>query len=444
MNLSNSSISQKLATARPTVFSSYCIIAAFSAYFCMYAFRKPFTAGTFEDTMLWGIGYKTILLISQVLGYTLSKFIGIKIISEMPPAKRGRTILALIAIAHFALLLFALIPPPWNFVFLFMNGLPLGMVFGLVLSFLEGRQVTEALAAGLCASFIVSSGVVKSVGSWLMLEHGVTEYWMPFLTGLIFIPPLIAAVWMLRQIPPPSKKDIAMRSERLPMSRHDRSQFFWKLAPGLCLLFATYILITILRSFRDDFAVEIWKGLGESGKPAIFAQSETAVMLGVMAVTGAAIMIKNNRRAFLIAIVTIFVGLALVCVSTFGFQRHWFGPMSFMILTGLGLYIPYVAFHTTLFERLIAVFREKSNLGYLMYIADAVGYLGYVVVMLLENVGKPDLNHLQFFIHSANLIAVLSMGLMAAAMFYFHRKMPHEAPVNLTPDKGPFSAGKLS
>ncbi len=41
-------------------------------------------------------------------------------------------------------------------------------------------------------------------------------------------------------------------------------------------------------------------------------------MLGVMAVTGAAIMIKNNRRAFLIAIVTIFVGLALVCVSTFG------------------------------------------------------------------------------------------------------------------------------
>ena len=124
----------------------------------------------------------------------------------MPPAKRGRTILALIAIAHFALLLFALIPPPWNFVFLFMNGLPLGMVFGLLLSFLEGRQVTETLAAGLCASFIVSSGVVKSVGSWLMLEHGVTEYWMPFLTGLIFIPPLIAAVWMLRQIPPPRKR----------------------------------------------------------------------------------------------------------------------------------------------------------------------------------------------------------------------------------------------
>lgn len=427
----NASISQKLAKAHPTAFSSYCIVAAFSAYFCMYAFRKPFTAGAFEDTMLWGIGYKTILVISQVIGYTLSKFIGIKVISEMPAAKRGRTILALIGIAHAALLLFALVPPPWNFFFLFLNGLPLGMVFGLVLSFLEGRQVTEALAAGLCASFIVSSGVVKSVGRWLILEHGVTEYWMPFLTGLIFIPPLIAAVWMLRQIPPPSAKDIAMRSERLPMSRLDRSSFFRKFAPGLCLLFATYVLITILRSIRDDFAVEIWAGLGENGKPAVFAQSEMAVMLGAMAITGGAIAIKNNRHAFLFAIATVFVGFAIVLLSTIGFRQNWLGPMNFMIATGLGLYIPYVAFHTTLFERLIAVFREKSNLGYLMYIADAVGYLGYVAVMLVRNFFKPDIDFLRFFIQSANLVALSSMALMGAALFYFHRKMPRESKIGL-------------
>ena len=55
-----------------------------------------------------------------------------------------------------ALLLFALVPAPYNFGCLFLNGLPLGMVFGLVLSFLEGRRLTEALAAGLCASFIVA------------------------------------------------------------------------------------------------------------------------------------------------------------------------------------------------------------------------------------------------------------------------------------------------
>jgi hypothetical protein len=33
--------------------------AAFCTYFCMYAFRKPFTAGTFEDQAVFGFGLKS-------------------------------------------------------------------------------------------------------------------------------------------------------------------------------------------------------------------------------------------------------------------------------------------------------------------------------------------------------------------------------------------------
>jgi Family of unknown function (DUF5690) len=36
------------------------------------------------------------------------------------------------------------------------------MVFGLILGFLEGRRHTEALTAGLCASFILADGTSKS------------------------------------------------------------------------------------------------------------------------------------------------------------------------------------------------------------------------------------------------------------------------------------------
>ena len=42
------------------LFSIYCITAAFSTYFCMYAFRKPFSAGTYSDLSLWGIDYKIL------------------------------------------------------------------------------------------------------------------------------------------------------------------------------------------------------------------------------------------------------------------------------------------------------------------------------------------------------------------------------------------------
>ena len=287
------------ARASGSLFAVYCVVAAFTTYFCMYAFRKPFTAGEYADEMLWGIGYKTILVAAQVSGYTISKFIGIKVISEMPARRRAVSIVALIAVAEVALLLFAIIPTPWNFPLLFLNGLPLGMVFGLVLSFLEGRRLTEALSAGLCASFIVASGVVKSVGRALIVYLGVSEYWMPFLTGLIFVGPLLVGVVMLSQIPLPTADDNLARCERRPMMKADRMAFFRRHAVGLMGLVAIYILLTIVRSIRDDFAVEIWADLGHNGAPGVFAASEIAVMLGVVVINGATVWIRRNRSAFL-------------------------------------------------------------------------------------------------------------------------------------------------
>ena len=82
-------ISKRLATANPAFFSAYCILAAFGTYFCMYGFRKPFSAGTYDGQSLWGIDYKPLLIAAQVSGYTLSKYIGIKIISEMSAARRA-------------------------------------------------------------------------------------------------------------------------------------------------------------------------------------------------------------------------------------------------------------------------------------------------------------------------------------------------------------------
>src|SRR5262249_42051736 len=150
----------------------------------LYGFRKPFTAAGYRDVVVGGMGYKTVLVTAQVLGYTLSKFLGIKVVAEVQPHRRAAPLLGLVPAAAGGLLLFGLTPAPFNLVWLFCNGVPLGMVFGLVLGFLEGRRHTEALAAGLCGSFIVADGVTKSVGAAL-LQAGVSEYWMPFAAGLL-------------------------------------------------------------------------------------------------------------------------------------------------------------------------------------------------------------------------------------------------------------------
>ena len=181
---------------RPWWLSLWAMVAAFGTYFCMYGFRKPYTAGSFGGQGYWHWDEKSVLLVAQTLGYAISKFVGIRVISEMTPERRSRALLGLILFAHLALLGFALAPSPWHISFLFLNGLPLGMVFGLVLGFLEGRRVTEALSAGLCASFILAGGVSKSVGQ-LILDMGFSERWMPFLSGTVFLFPLFVFVDML-------------------------------------------------------------------------------------------------------------------------------------------------------------------------------------------------------------------------------------------------------
>jgi hypothetical protein len=79
-------------------------LSAFGAYTSMYAFRKAFAAGTYPGQQFLHVDYKVWLVIAQIVGYTLSKFYGIRFIAEVKGAKRGFTILVLIGISWFALL----------------------------------------------------------------------------------------------------------------------------------------------------------------------------------------------------------------------------------------------------------------------------------------------------------------------------------------------------
>mgnify|MGYP001384623771 FL=1 len=401
-------------------------IAAFSVYFCMYAFRKPFTAATFEHEAAFGHQLKAILIISQLLGYMTSKIVGIKFVSELNRRYRAFAILTLIAIAEVSLLLFAVVPNEYKVLAMFLNGLPLGMVFGFVLSFLEGRTTTEALAAILCASFIVSSGVVKSIGQWLIQVQGVNEFFMPAITGAIFVVPLLLSVWLLQKTPPPSQTDLEQRSERTVMTGVDRWSFFRAYWPGLTAMFIVYVSLTIMRTFRDDFGVEIWQGLGVSDEPSVYAVSETIVMCVVTLLNAIAIYVHDNIRALRTTFVIMAIAFGILVGVTFIQGQGMMGPLAFMVLCGIGLYIPYVAFHTTVFERIVAASPRKGNLVFLMYLADSIGYLGYVVLLAVKETldGTPD--KLGLFQSTLIVLAIFSIVCLIVGWTFFSRVFAKE------------------
>ncbi|WP_368120570.1 DUF5690 family protein, partial [Bacteroides faecis] len=88
--------------------------AALLSYSLVYALRKPFTAATFDGLEAFGLDYKVLVTIIQILGYLIAKFIGIKLISELKRENRLKFILVSIAVAELSLVAFGLLPAPYN------------------------------------------------------------------------------------------------------------------------------------------------------------------------------------------------------------------------------------------------------------------------------------------------------------------------------------------
>jgi hypothetical protein len=427
-------IARWLANAPPWVLTVYASTSAFSAYFCMYAFRKPFTAASYSSVKLGAgltIGFKTAAVIGQVVGYMVSKFLGIKFCSEVRSRRRGLLLLAMIGSAELALVLFAVLPPVWKIAALFLNGLPLGMVWGLVVAYLEGRRTSEILLAILSCSFIVSSGVVKDVGRWLMQAHGVSELWMPAAAGALFFPAFALSVWLLERVPAPSAQDVQERVRRRTMNSASRAGFFRAFLPGLLLLLPAYFFLTAYRDFRDAFGLEVLKGaLGHDVNAGLFTRTELPVGLGVLAALSLLSFVRSNFLGFASALAFMAGGFALIGAGTALLDAGAIGAVTWMILVGLGAYLAYVPYGSVLFDRLIAFTRIEGTAVFTIYVCDAVGYTGAVAVLLYKDLLRPSTTHLAFFRGFSYFMSVTGVALLAAAAAYFLRR--RSAPETLT------------
>lgn len=397
-------------------------LAAFGCYTSMYAFRKAFSAGTFEAQQeLWQVDYKVWLVIAQVVGYTISKFYGIRFVSEVVSRRRAPSILVLIGIAWFALLGFAVIPAPWNILFLFLNGLPLGMIWGLVFSYLEGRRSTEFMAAVMAVSMVFASGLVKTVGRTLIGAFQVSEYWMPFLTGLLFVLPLLLFVACLELVPPPDEQDVRLRARRSAMNTGSRKKLLRDFFPGLCLTVAAYLVLTVMRDIRDNFEVEIWAGMGVAAS-GIYAKVDSLIALLVLALMSLLILVRDNLTAFTIIHCLILAGCLLFGGTAFLFSPDTISPALWMTATGLGLYMAYIPYNAIFFERMIASFRVNGNVGFVMYIADAMGYLGSVSMLLVKELGVTEMSWGDFFRQGGLVIGLFGSGCVIASLCWFRYK----------------------
>ncbi len=399
-------------------------LAAFATYSCMYAYRKSFSVGVFDGIYYLGLDFKSLLIIAQALGYMTSKFVGIKFISEMKKDNRPMMILGLIGISELGLILFAVIPQPYNFWCLFLNGLPLGMIWGIVFSYLEGRSTTEILGAILATSFILASNISKSVAQWLIIDLGVSEFQMPYIVGLLFTIPLLAAVFILNRMPDPTDTDIAHRMARKPMNGEDRKRNLQRIGILMTMIVFSYILLTIYRDLRSNYASDVWLALGFEKTPSIYVTTSLPSTLIVLVVMSLLFLIRNNVKALYSIQLIIFSGYLVIGISTLAFELGFLPGAAWVISVMTGVYLAYIPFNCFIFERIIPVFKlSGANIGFLMYIADAFGYLGSVGTLLYKNLVTPEVNWFEFIKGSSYLVSSIGLVTTLIIMIYQREKI---------------------
>jgi hypothetical protein len=158
----------------------------------------------------------------------------------------------------------------------------------------------------------------------------------------------------------------------------------------------------------------LWTELGYGDNYSILSQTETNISLVVLLIMGLLVMIRKNLVALSVVHGLIALGFGLAAIASWLFIAGEIRGPLWMQLTGLGLYMGY--------ERLIASFRIAGNVGFLIYFADAFGYLGSVTVMLSKELLQVRLNWSQFYSHGVVICSMLGLAGTVFSFLYFKRK----------------------
>lgn len=407
--------------------------AALLSYSMVYALRKPYTAASFTGHEFLGIDYKVAATTIQILGYLIAKFIGIKVISELKKENRFKFFIGSVVLAELSLIGFGLIHAPYNACVLFINGLSLGCMWGVIFSFIEGRRVTDMLASILGVSIVFSSGFAKSIGLFVVKELHVSEFWMPAVIGGAAIPVLVLMGYLLKALPNPDESDIRHKSERVAIGGKERKQIFKSYMPLLILLFIANFALLVLRDIKEDFLVNIIDMSNQSSW--LFARVDSIVTLIVLAFFAGLMFVKSNIRALLVLLGMVILSMCVMCYVSFNHQTLALSPISWLFIQSISLYIAYLTFQTIFFDRFIACFSIKGNVGYFIAMVDFIGYTGTVILLFGKELFQIDGNWFELYNHMAayvSLGAAVLFGITAILLIKKYRSSRNQ-PVLATP-----------
>lgn len=153
-----------------------------------------------------------------------------------------------------------------------------------------------------------------------------------------------------------------------------------------------------------------------------FAKVDAVVTLIILLLFGLMSAVRSNIKVLCLLLVLVTCGTATLGFVAFNYDGLQLPPMTWLFLQSLSLYTVYLSFQTLFFERFIACFRIKGNVGFFIVTLDFIGYTGTVVVLVFKEFFNPDINWLDFYnLMSGYVGIVCSVAFLCSAVYLVQR-----------------------
>ncbi|KAL1530866.1 hypothetical protein AB1Y20_001760 [Prymnesium parvum] len=323
--------------------------------------------------------------------------------------------------------------PPLQVVAVFLSSFLSSLLFGLIVTYLEGRQATERMLAVMSGMLIYAGNLSRGAAS-AVLRCGVAPSRMPLVVGGAACPAACLLLLVTHNSPRPSAADRAARMRRTAMTAKARYAFLRSWALGIGALTLAYALLTGLRSVRDLYSKQIFAAsLSVDQAPDyIFLIADLpGAILSVLALLYLNT-ISSNRRALLTMLAMMLTSTLLGLGSTLLFQFGILGGVAWQLSIGASIFVTYSVMGTPFFDRLLAASSTEGTCSFLIFLSDFCGYCASISLLLYRDFGpppddSPGSNHageLRLFLNLFWVCGGSVVLLVIIAGTYFSRRLP--------------------
>ncbi len=226
--------------------------------------------------------------------------------------------------------------------------------------------------------------------------------------------------YMLKRLPQPTAEDIALRNERVTLDGKGRRALFRKYAPILSLIFVGNFMLLMLRDIKEDFLVNILDVSNQSSW--MFARIDTIVTLIILGIFTLFIFFRSNINALLWMMTLVVAGCLTMTYVSYHYETLDLKPVVWLFVESLSLYIAYLTFQTVFFDRFIACFRIKGNVGFFIAMIDFIGYMGTVALLSAKELFNIDIEWFALFNHIACAVGAVCTVLFIAVAVLIYKK----------------------